>query len=315
MHESERTRLKEAIARNVDGQLDGQIWRPDLTAVRKPIEALLSRQAGFADAEREFDAITSEGLAKVEALAAGRHEAAMAASRERATRRDAMAANRIRSFQAVVGQTDLNPDAPRFLLQDPFDISLTGAAMSDHSIVTGGSFVRFGFEFDKDSDGAVGGYFSYVWQNPTGNYALINTHGYVIFDGYLKAGTGSGFWPGSRRAKISAEAYMSLHDWGQEPVFPTVTTASHYAAILDESDGGFADAGSIVDLDLLRGLDIDHSLYIVKPHGTVGLVVGFRLPYSTGNDGGYVKADFAGGDYRVVSPGVLLQVVSWSAVP
>lgn len=315
MHESERARLKEAIRRNDDDQLDGQVWRPDLTAVRKPIEALLSQQEGIAAAEREFDAITSEGLAKVDAMAASQREAAVAASRERAARRDAMADNRISSFQAVAGETDLNPDAPRFLLQDPFDISLTGAALSEKSIVTGGSFARFEFGFDRDRDGAVTGYFSYVWQNPTGSYAIINTHGYVIFDGFLKAGTGSGFWPGDRRAKISAEGYMSLHDWGQEPVFPTVTSASHSAAILDESDGGFADAGSIVTRDLLRGLDIDHSLYIVKPHGTVGLVVGFRFPYSTGSNGGRVEADFAGGGHRVVSPGVLVQVVSWSAVP
>ncbi|WP_374308736.1 hypothetical protein [Dongia sp.] len=310
MKSTERARVKKMIARNDKVAPTDMTWRPKSTATRKSVAQILGQQDGMKALKREFDAVTAKATAEAEAQAARQRKAAVAASRKRGALRNAMGRDRIKGFQAVGGLNNLTSDTPRFLLQTPFEISLVGANLTEHRIQTGTSFARFGFVFGSGRNSAARVHFSYVWQNPTDKYVLINAHGYVIFDGYIEVGVNGGFWPGDRAASLSVQGYMSVHDWGQAPFLPSATTLTQTAAALNESDGGFGAVGAIAAKDVFRGFDLDTSLYIVKPGGTIGLVIAANFPYWTGDDGGRVVADFEEGGHRVTSPGVLIQIVS-----
>jgi len=310
MQAKELAHLKKMISRHDKVQPADDIWRPNLAATRGSVEKLLARQAGIKAARKEFDALAGKATAQAEAQAARERKAAATASRKRSARRNAMLADRIKSFQAIGGFDNLASPTPRFLLQTPFEVSLVGATLTEHRIVTGASFARFGFVVGKNRTSSVRVHFSYVWQNPTDKYVVINAHGYVIFDGYIEVGVNGGLFPGDRRARLSVGGNMEVHDWGQEPLLPSAWTVTQTAASLSESDGGFGAVGAIAAKDVFRGFDLDTSFYIVKPGGTIGLVIAANFPYSTGQNGGRVVADFEEGGHRVTSPGVLIQIVS-----
>lgn len=310
MQTKERARLKKLVARSDKIQARDDVWRPNVLTGRNSIEKLLAKQEGMAAAKKEFDTLAARSMAKAEGQAAKERKAAAAASRKRGAQHKRMLSDRIKSFQAIGNLESLSSPTPRFLLQTPFEISLVGATLTEHQINQGASFARFGFAFGKNKRGAPRVHFSYVWQNPTDKYVLINAHGYVIFDGYIEVGVNGGFWPGDRAASIAVQGYMNVHDWGEAPLLPSAATAPQTAASLSESDGGFGAVGAIASKDVFRGFDLDTSLYIVKPRGTIGLVIAANFPYGTGEDGGRVVADFEAGGHRVSSPGVLLQILS-----
>lgn len=310
MQIKERARLKKISARHNKAQPDDAVWRPNVAATQKAAEKLLAQLDGMKGVKKAFDVLMAKANVEAEAQAAKRRKAAATASRKRGPQRNAMAANRIKSFQALELLADVGTPTPRFLLQTPFEISLAGANLAEHRIQTGASFARFGFEIGKNRTGSVRAHFSYVWQNPTDKYVLINAHGYLIFDGYIEGGINSALFPGDRRIRLDVQGYMGIHDWGQEPLLPSAQTFTQTAAWLNEADGGFGAVGVIVVQDVFRGMDLDHGLYIVKPHGTIGLVIAANFPYSTGQNGGRVLGDFEAGGHRVSSPGVLIQIVS-----
>lgn len=310
MQTRERARVKKVIARHDKTRLDTSLWRPDLVATQNSVGTLLAKLDGMKAVKKEFDALTARATAQAEAGAAKQRKAAVAASRKRGPQRNAMSASRIKSFRALELLGDLGSPTPRFLLQTPFEISLVGASLTEHRIQTGSSFACFGFNIGKNRTGSVRAHFSYVWQNPTDKYVLINAHGYLIFDGYIEGGINSALFPGDRRIRLDVQGYMGIHDWGAEPLLPSAQTFTQTAAWLNEADGGFGAVGVIVVQDVFRGMDLDHALYIVKPHGTIGLVIAANFPYSTGQNGGRVLGDFEAGGHRVSSPGVLIQIVS-----
>jgi len=310
MQIKERARLKKLVARIDKVEPADETWRPKLTVTRKSVERVLGQQDGMKAAKREFDALTAKATAQAEALAAREHKAAIAISRKRSAQHKNLAIGRIKGHLAVGGLNDLTSDTPRILLQTPFEISLVGADLTEHRIQEGNSFARFNFVFGKNRNSAVRAHFSYVWVNPTDKFVLINAHGYIIFDGFIEVGVPGGFWPGDRAASVSVQGFMTVHDFGSEPLLPSARTATETAAALSESDGGFGAVGAIANTDVFRGFDLDTSLYIVKPRGTVGFVLAANFPYRTGEDGGRVVGDFGEGGHRVTSPGLLIQIVS-----
>jgi hypothetical protein len=310
MQTKERARLKKLIARNNKQLPSDEPWRADMRAARKSSEQLILAQEGMKGGKRAFATLLAKSAAQAEAHAARQRQASAAASRKRIPQQKTMLANRLKALQSIGGLGVLGDNTQRFLLQTPFEISLIGASLTEHRIVTGASFARFGFTFGSNRTQTPRMHFSYVWQNPTDKFALINAHGYIIFDGHIEVGVNGGFWPGDRRASIAVQAFMTLSDFGQEPLLPSAQTFTQTAASLSESDGGFGAVGAIAAKDVFRGHDLDHSLYIVKPGGTVGLVIAAIFPFGTGQDGGRVVADFAEGAHRVTSPGVLVQLVS-----
>lgn len=306
----ERARLKKMVARLGKAELADETWRPKLAAARKSVAGLAGQQVGTKAAKRDFDAVIAKATAQAETAAAKQRRASIAASRKRSAEHKNMASGRIKGHLAVGGLNDLTSDTPRILLQTPFEISLVGADLTEHRIQEGNSFARFNFVFGKNRNSAVRAHFSYVWVNPTDKFVLINAHGYIIFDGFIEVGVPGGFWPGDRAASVSVQGFMGVHDFGSEPLLPSAVTATQTAASLSESDGGFGAVGAIANKDVFRGFDLDTSLYIVKPRGTVGFVLAANFPYRTGEDGGRVVGDFGEGGHRVTSPGVLIQIVS-----
>jgi hypothetical protein len=308
MEEKELARLREAIARSEAARVEDQVWRPDLTATRERIEALLLRHTGIATAKEEFDAIAAEERTRVEGMAASQRDASATASRARASQLSAMSASRIQDFQTMTGIDNLPGDRQSILLQTPFEVSVIGAAMTDHSIVPGASYARF--EFPPRRVGGTRTHFSYVWQNPTNRYAIINAHGYAILDGHIAVDTDGGFFAGSRMAQIKVLACMWLHDWGQEPLLASSQTTRNLVTELKVDAGTMFDDWTSASADVFRGVDLERYNYIMKPHGTVGLVIEVDLECTTGDNEGRVSADFAEGNHQMASPGVLVQVIS-----
>ena len=183
--------------------------------------------------------------------------------------------------------------------------SSPGLALASTNIAPYNNWAEFKLEA-TDSSGGEQVIFTFEWQNASDVYALINIHAYLVLNGEIEAISGGGFFSGntSEADTTYAELSMSVSD------APQVTLVSEQAvppvtAVYDGyySGGKIADPGPV-----FRGFDLQSELQIVPPGATVTLQIMVALSYT--NDDGQVDYVFMGLDRKVLSPGVLIVVVS-----
>src|SRR5262249_50145610 len=152
--------------------------------------------------------------------------------------------------------------------------------------------------------------FSFVWQNPSDRFALANVDGYLILSGFCQAGSDGGFFPGDRQSSLTIDVRLDiLETWNQPPTSPLPQFGQSQNAITLKTDtGGFGDPGAIEFTNLFRGYDLRYELFIVEPNGIA--VFNTTVAVSFGNSDGTIIADFSNGELHVMSPFVLVAVVS-----
>jgi len=156
--------------------------------------------------------------------------------------------------------------------------------------------------------------FYYLWETPKDKYVVINVDGYLVLNGYCQAGAGGGFWPSDRYSKISVDARLDIYEWwNQPPTSPFSQPDQTQSAIippLEVSAEGFLEVGGIEYTTLFRGYDLSHTLMLVPPQAWVVFAVTTSIASVNGNDSSHTEADFASGDFHVMSPAVHVAVLS-----
>jgi hypothetical protein len=260
----------------------------------------------------KFEAIRARAQAELQRGANDRAAAAVARSASVMQSFVQAVERKRKSFETLIAAAP--PVQPAFVtLESPYQIWATpGVAMPASSIVPWNSFAKVTFQTSDTSVYKEVG-FDFAWENPSDRYALINVDGYLVFNGHLRATQPGGFWPGDRWARLTINSTLRIYEWWNDPPTQPLGQSDQSQYGLDKvyvGGGGFGDVGGIVTRDVFRGVDLRHTLLAVPPHSlTVFQVVGI-LYCETGTEGGQVNADFNSGDFRIMSPFVLIGVLT-----
>ena len=259
----------------------------------------------------KFETIRAQSQAELQRIANERQAAAVAQSGSMLQSFKQAIEGKRKSFETLIAAAP--PVQPAFVtLDSPYQIWATqGLAMPASTIVPWNSFAKVSLNSSRTSGYEEVG-FDFAWENPSDRYAVINVDGYLVFSGVIEATQPGGFWPGDRFARLWVKSTMRTYEWWNDP--PTQPLAQSDQSLdvdtVAASDGGFGDVGAIVTRNVFRGVDLRRTLFVLPPHGLTVIEVIAVLQYQTGSDGGRVKADFNSGDLRIMSPFVLIGVLT-----
>lgn len=154
--------------------------------------------------------------------------------------------------------------------------------------------------------------FYYLWSNPKDKYAVVDVHGYAIFNGTANVGSGGGLFPGSRSASARVTGSLGILEWWNQPPTSPLPQPDQSVVVLDlyVRTDGFGEVGALDFRSIFRGYDLSRTRTLVPPFGTVVLLVTAGVSCQTGEDSGLAEVDFASGAFNVGSPAVLVTVLS-----
>lgn len=280
---------------------------------RKAVAKLVATAVpGLPALRRQFDAVAHKQKAKAEAVLKKARAAAIKNARSTKSTLAAMVAARLKAFEVLAQPATNVPSTQYFLLNTPFEIASTpGLPLSGSQIVPSNSWAKFTLRADR-KDPKVSASFFYVWVNSLDKYVVINVHGYMVFRGHCFVGVDGGFFPGDHYVKLKIDARLDIFDWTNEPItFPSAPVdQSQNVLTMEESEGGWMSVGALDARDVFRGYDLRHSLLVVPPRATIGFAMTASIDCTTGDDSGLIDVDFASGNFQVMSPAVLVAVVS-----
>lgn len=155
--------------------------------------------------------------------------------------------------------------------------------------------------------------FYYLWENPSDRYAVINVDGYLVFNGFCKAHAPGGIFAGDREADLNVDAHLYLLEWWNQPPTQPLGEADQSQGLVSLS----ASAGDMFDIHgttrsqpIFRGRDLRYNLFLIPPNGVTVFEVTASFSYHIGLNGGDVHADFSTGDFEVMSPFLLISVLT-----
>jgi hypothetical protein len=197
-----------------------------------------------------------------------------------------------------------------YLLDTATEISATsGISLSAQNIAPTQNWAEFQFSTGSSNTQEVT--FQFSWQNSTALYQVVNVNGYLVLNGECEALADSGaagiFPGGTSDVYVNANLYF-LETWQPNGTTP-IGVDSQRALDLEANGGGWFEAvGAILDQQLFRGFDLQSQTVTIPPGGVLNIQVGCGLSCSI--DGGSANYIFNGQGRQVLSPGVLVTVVS-----
>jgi hypothetical protein len=197
------------------------------------------------------------------------------------------------------------------ILSTPFLIwPTTGLEFPELHYERGNSWSKFSFESYK-ALGSENVSFYFLWNNPSDRYAVINVDGYLVVNGFCRAGSSGGFWQGDRWSNLDLQANLVPLEWWKQPPTQPLWQANQHRAVLSLSTrtGGFFDVGAVeVAPIMFQSFDLRYQLFLVPPNETAVLVVCLSIHYF--NSEGYVAVDFTTGDFRVICSSLIVQTLT-----
>ncbi len=284
---------------------------PALVASRRAAEeagtALLVK-AGFE--LKAFERARIERAALTERAVDEQHADAVAQSVEEYRRlRSALAMRReiIESVFVVDPGTVANP--PRILLNVPFMIAGTSGVTDQSSqIVPSNSSAKFRFQ-SSQAQGLAQMNFFYSWINPKQKFAVINANAYLVFSGHCTVHSEGGFFAGNRFSSLKIQGTVHPLLSGQDALVPMgISSPTQVVLTLSTTSGAMFDDDSNKSASVFRGVDLQEALLLVPPLGEVVFQVSAEVSFSNGE--GRITADFASGDFQVISPAVLVTILT-----
>ncbi len=220
-----------------------------------------------------------------------------------ASRRKALDALTASTFKPVVE----NLDSPFLIWATPANI------LTDSQIEPFASRAKFFFQSTARS-GTRQLDFYYLWRNPVDRFAVINIDGYLVLNGFCRAGENGGFLPGDRRTSISLTTKMVPLEWWNQPPTSPLFQSSQSEVVLAFSasgGGGFGDVGAIETRTLSRSSGLGYNFFMIPPNGVTVIKYSLIASFSRGSNGsGSVIVDFDSGAFRVMSPFVTIQILT-----
>ncbi|MBI2255404.1 MAG: hypothetical protein HYU58_12350 [Proteobacteria bacterium] len=308
-------RVKKAVTRNAVREVREASANAALTVTtdqsvhRKAVAAAITTHlSGIAPLRREIAALQVRQATKSAAAEAKRAKLAIKTSRGRKAALAAITRQRVAAFEALAA-VDV-PNAPRYLVNTPFEIAGSGLNLSSFAAVPSNSWAKFRMEKKNTSQRRYGSVvFKFIWQNAGDKYAVINVHGYLILHGHCYVWSDGGIFGGDRTAGITIKPTLTVNDWTNEPYLQLARTDTTALEIRTDTGTVWDDAAEDM-ADIFRGYDLSQELILVPPRTSVGLVMSAELQYYAGQNSGIVQANFADGAFMVGSPAVLVTLVS-----
>jgi hypothetical protein len=167
-----------------------------------------------------------------------------------------------------------------------------------------GSSAKFKFSTSKYSGWQKVGFY-FLWPSPYSDYAIIIADTSLAATGYIKADASWGLW--GNTSSLTATGLLDL--WLGWPDADQVTSSNFfqqpygYVTALGTWLGGDTQ-GQSIDLQT----ELWTPAFAVPPGGLVVFEVAMELDY--GVDDGDVEADFESGDFSIVCPGVVFDVLN-----
>ena len=281
----------------------------DGSAHRKAVAAAITAHlGGIAPLRREIAALHARQATKTAAAEVKRAKLAIKTGRGRKTALAALVRQRMAAFQALASVNV--PNAPRYLINTPFEISASGLDLTSRTVVPSNSSAKFRLEKQNTGQRRSGSVvFKFIWQNAGDKYAVINVHGYIILHGHCYVWSDGGIFGGNRTAGITIKPTLTITDWTNDPYLQLARTDLTALEVKVDTGTIWDDADEDM-ADIFRGYDLSQELILVPPRTSVGLVMSAELQYYAGQNSGIVQANFADGAFMVGSPAVLVTLVS-----
>lgn len=219
----------------------------------------------------------------------------------------------IDSRRKAVGVLAESSDPFYVTLEKPFLIWATRPSMlGDTHVEPWNSWAKFKFHAANTS-GWETITFYYLWENPSDRFAVVNIDGYIILNGFCKVGQNGGYIAGDRSGSIRLTTELfPLEWWNQPPTSPLQQTDQTADALTLRTlhAAAYFDDGETETASVFRGYDLRHTLFLLPPHGVTVIEVALQVAYGAGSDGGHVDLDFESGDFKIMSPFVLIAVLT-----
>ena len=197
-----------------------------------------------------------------------------------------------------------------YLLDTATQISATSKVnLAAQNIGATQNWAQFQFETGNSDTQEVTIEFS--WQNTTANFQVINVDGYVVLNGECDATADGGTFilpGGSSDAYVNANLYL-FETWQPNGDTNRMQADSGQALHLYANGGGwFEGVGAILNQKVFRGFDLQFQTLVIPPGGVLRIQVACSMQCTI--DGGSANYIFSSLGRQMVSPGVLITVVS-----
>jgi hypothetical protein len=164
-------------------------------------------------------------------------------------------------------------------------------------------------------DGYVKLSFYFLWQNPSDKYAVIDVASSLVLNGWLYTFADGGFLGFGGKGALQLDVYLCLYEWWkQQPnQFPTQyspqqTTQHQYVTDIPPVDGGWN--GADKQKTVKGKYDLSYTEMIVDPSPQGVVVFEVMLQIYTKNDSAGNTLDFSTGDFEVMCPALVLNVLT-----
>lgn len=194
------------------------------------------------------------------------------------------------------------------LVDKPFLIWQTqGINFPETHIEPGNSWAKFKYISDKSSIEQLTFYF--LWENPSDKFAVINVDAYHVLSGFCSVVDGRSLISGGESSSLFMQSRLNILEWWNQPPTAPLHQADQFQNVLFLSaDGGLLSGGDINAKYIFRGYDLRYNLLLVPPKGVSVFQV--ILYFYSSIDQGETTVNFAGGDFEVLCPGVLVSILT-----
>lgn len=175
------------------------------------------------------------------------------------------------------------------------------------------STVKVSGEWDSpySQDGTDELSFIFVWENTGRNEAVVNVDTALILNGYCSLyASGGTFVYNDVQLSINASLTI-LQWWNQPPTSPPAQMGQSVNVIFiyAHTDLTFYSYGDPEAAGIEGYYDLSYNTLVVPPQSTIVFEVRLVAQHSIQGDG-TMRVDFASGDFEVVCPNVLLQILA-----
>jgi hypothetical protein len=152
--------------------------------------------------------------------------------------------------------------------------------------------------------------FVFAWRNPSSAYVVINVESYLAMNGFNLAWASPSFYLGNF-VGLDITAFLAVYEWWNQPPISPPTQASQNQRVdgtWATSVGPFDPGGT--DSDFVNGLyDLSYRELVIPPQEVAVFEVGVDF-WSYIQSDGWTAADFAGGDYQVMCPALVIAILT-----
>jgi hypothetical protein len=151
--------------------------------------------------------------------------------------------------------------------------------------------------------------FYFFWVNPTDYYAVVNIEASLVLNGHCQAGAEWGFLSGGRSTLVVGAELRLVEWWNQPPTLPMHQSDQYQEVVsIDVYGGDIFNPGEIDPEEVFSSYDLRYNAFLIPQRQTA--VFEAAVSFGSGNQDGWAEADFASGDFEILCPFILIQILT-----